>query len=72
MGRQVYASALLADGYVYYLNRSKRSFVVTAQPTFELVSTNDLPAGSLFDASSAVTGGRLLLRSDKCLYCIGH
>jgi outer membrane protein assembly factor BamB len=71
-GGQVYASALLADGHVYYLNRSGRTFVVTAQPTFELVSTNDLRDGSLFNASPAVTGRRLLLRSDKFLYCIGH
>ncbi|MDP6358786.1 MAG: PQQ-binding-like beta-propeller repeat protein [Planctomycetota bacterium] len=68
---QVYASTLLADGRLYYLNRSGRMFVLAAKPKFELLSTNDLRDGSRFNASPAVTGNRILLRSDKFLYCIG-
>lgn len=67
---QVYASALLADGRLYYLNRSGRTFVVAAKPEFELLATNDLRDGDLFNASPAVTGKQLLVRSDKVLYCI--
>ena len=69
---QVYASALLADGRVYYLNRSGRTYVMAAKPEFELLATNDLSGGGQFNASPAVTGNRLLLRSDKFLYCIGE
>ena len=68
---QVYASALLADGRVYYLNRSGRMFVIAAKPKFELLSTNELRDRSVFNASPAVTGNRILLRSGKYLYCIG-
>lgn len=68
---QVYASSLLADGRVYHLDRSGRMFVLSATPTFELLSTNDLRDGGQFNASPAVTGDRILLRSDKYLYCIG-
>jgi len=68
---QVYASTLLADGRLYYLNRSGRMFVLAAKPKFELLSTNDLRDGSRFNASPAVTGNRILLRSDKYLYCVG-
>ncbi len=68
---QAYASALLAEGRVYYLNRSGRTFVLAAKPEFELLATNDLRDGSTFNASPAVVGNRLLLRSDKFLYCVG-
>ncbi len=68
---QVYASTLLADGRLYYSNRSGKTFVVTAKPDFELLSTNDLRDGSLFNASPAVSGKQILIRSDKFLYCIG-
>ncbi len=68
---QVYASTLLANGRLYYLSRSGRMFVVAAKPEFELLSTNELRDGSVFNASPAVTGKRILLRSDKFLYCIG-
>lgn len=68
---QVYASSLLADGRVYHLTRSGRTFVVAAKPEFELLATNDLNDGSVFNASPAVTGTQLLIRSDKLLYCVG-
>jgi hypothetical protein len=71
-GGQVYASTLLADGRVYHLNRSGRMFVLAAKPEFELLATNDLDDGSLFNGSPAVAGNRILLRSDKFLYCLGQ
>ncbi len=67
---QVYASPVLADGHIYYLNRRGRAFVVAAEPRFRLLATNELNDGSIFNASPAVTGNRLLIRSDKHLYCI--
>lgn len=69
---QVYASALLADGRVYYLTREGRTFVVAAKPEFEELATNDLNDGGVFNGSFAVDGTRLLLRSDKFLYAIGE
>jgi outer membrane protein assembly factor BamB len=68
---EVYASALLAEGRVYYLTRDGRTFVVAAKPSFDLLATNDLRDGSIFNGSPAVDGNRLLIRSDKFLYCIG-
>lgn len=68
---QVYASALLADGRLYYLDRAGKTFVLAAKPAFELLRTNDLRDGSIFDASPAVRGNQLLLRSNTHLYCIG-
>lgn len=68
---QVYASTLLADGRLYYLDRSGCMFVLAAKPEFELLATNELGDGSVFNASPAVAGNRLLLRSDNYVYCIG-
>lgn len=68
---QVYASAILAGDRLYYLTREGKTFVVAAQPEFEQLAVNDLKDRSLFNGSPAVDGNRLLIRSDKFLYCIG-
>ncbi len=69
---QVYASALLADGRLYYLTRDGKTFVLAARPQFELLAVNDLADRSIFNASPVVDGTRLLVRSDKYLYCIAQ
>jgi outer membrane protein assembly factor BamB len=69
---EVYASALQADGRLYYLTRDGRTFVVAARPEFEQLSENDLGDGSVFNGTPAVSGNQLLIRSDKFLYCIGQ
>lgn len=68
---QSYASAVLADGRLYYLARNGRTFVVKATPDFEQLALNDLSDRSIFNGSPAVDGNRLLIRSDKFLYCLG-
>lgn len=68
---QVYASSLLADGKIYYVTRDGRTFVVEAKPAFNLLATNDLKDGSLFHGTPVAADGRLFIRSDKALYCIG-
>ncbi len=68
---QVYASAVLGDGKIYYLARNGRTYVVAAKPQFELLATNDLGERSVFDASPSIAGGHVYIRSDKTLYCIG-
>lgn len=68
---QVYASTLLAGDRLYYVTRSGTTFVVAAKPEFQLLSTNPLRDGTQFDASPAAADDKLLLRSNKHLYCIG-
>lgn len=67
---QVYSSALLAEGRVYYLTRDGKMFVIAAKPQFEQLAVNDLSDRSVFNGSPAVAGKNLLVRSDKFLYCI--
>jgi outer membrane protein assembly factor BamB len=68
---QVYAAAVLADEKLYYVTRQGKTFVIAAKPEFEQLAVNDLADGSTFNASPAISGGRLFLRSDRFLYCVG-
>jgi len=69
---RIYASPLAADGKLYYVSRDAGVFVLAARPEFELLAHNKIDTdASIFNGSPAVAGGRLLLRSDRALYCIG-
>ncbi|MEZ6128665.1 MAG: PQQ-binding-like beta-propeller repeat protein [Planctomycetaceae bacterium] len=67
---QVYASAVLADGKIYYVARNGKTFVVAAKPVFELLATNETEERGRFDASPAIADGALFLRSNRFLHCI--
>jgi outer membrane protein assembly factor BamB len=68
---RTYASATLADGKIYYVTRDDVTFVVAARPKFELIATNRVADKSRTNASPVVDNGRLLIRTDQHLYCIG-
>ncbi|MBI1904061.1 MAG: PQQ-like beta-propeller repeat protein [Planctomycetia bacterium] len=67
----VYASGVVADGKLYYVSQHNGTFVVAARPEFELLSHNTFDDDDRTNASPAVDRGRLLIRSDKYLYCVG-
>jgi outer membrane protein assembly factor BamB len=68
----IYASGVLAEGRIYYPSRKKGTYVVAAKPKFELLAHNVIESDtSVFNATPAIHQGRLLLRSDRFLYCIG-
>lgn len=68
---QFYASTLLAEGRIYAVTRNGKTFVLAAKPQFEQLAANDLSDRSIFNGTPAVDGSRLLIRSDKFLYCVG-
>jgi outer membrane protein assembly factor BamB len=69
---RIYASALVADGKLYYLSRNNGAYVVDASPKFKLLAHNTFASDrSVFNASPVVADGRLYLRSDQALYCLG-
>ena len=68
---QVYSSALLVDGRLYYLTREGKTFVLAAKPEFEQLAMNAFDDRSVFNGSPAVSGKQLLIRSDQFLYCLG-
>ena len=68
----IWSSPVLADGKLYYVSQSKGTFVVAAQPKFELLAHNVFADDdSRTNASPAVSNGQLFLRTDRNLYCIG-
>jgi len=71
-GIQLYASAVVAGDLVYAVSRSQGTFVIAAEPEFKLVSQNKLPDDATnFDGTPAIVDGKLYLRSNDSLYCIG-
>jgi hypothetical protein len=68
---QIYSASVLADGKIYYLSRNGRTYVLPAAPRFEEPKVSDLADRSAFNSSPAVSGGRIYIRSDRYLYCIG-
>jgi hypothetical protein len=72
-GKPFYASPVLADGKLYCPSRKNGTFVIAAKPSFELLATNVIATdASQVNASPAVDGNQLFLRSDKALYCISE
>ena len=69
--KTVYASPLLADGKLYSVSRENGAIVWAVGPEFKQLSRPTLDDKSVFDATPVPSDGRLLLRSDKFLYCIG-
>ncbi len=70
---QVYASLVAAGDKLYAVTRTKGTIVLAARPEFEVLAHNlvDNDAG-ICNAGPAVSHGRLLLRSNKYVYCIGE
>ena len=70
---QIYASPVLAGGRIYFTGRGGRTVVVAARPKFEQVAVNTLENNrGVFNSSPAVSGDRLLLHSNRALYCLGQ
>jgi len=69
----IYASAFLAGGRIYYVSRNQGTYVIDAKPEFKQIAHNVIASDtSVFNASPAAMDGKLLLRSDRRLYCIGR
>ena len=69
---RTWASPILADGKLYFVSQFKGTYVVAAQPKFELLARNVFDDdSSRSNASLAVSDGQLFLRNDLYLYCIG-
>jgi hypothetical protein len=67
-----YSSPVLADGRVYLFTRRKGGYVLAMKDKPEVISHNDLGDTTDFNASPAIAGGNLFIRSQQYLYCIGE
>lgn len=70
---RVYASIILAGNRLYLTTRENGIFVVNAQPEYTEVAHNTIASDdSLWNATPAVSGDRLLMRTNRFLYCVGQ
>ncbi|QDV23292.1 outer membrane protein assembly factor BamB family protein [Aureliella helgolandensis] len=66
-----YASPVIADGKLYFVNGSGQTFVWQLGDELEQLSVNRVTDESeSFGGTPAVSQGRIFLRSDKHLYCV--
>jgi outer membrane protein assembly factor BamB len=70
-GDKVYASLVFGDGKLYAVSRQGLTVVLAGGEVFRELARNDLGDKSVFNATPAVSGGQLLIRSDSFLYCVG-
>lgn len=70
VGGNFSASPVLADGRIYFLSEAGVTTVIEAAPQFKVLATN--PLDEKCQASMAVSGGRLFIRTEKALFCIGR
>lgn len=63
------ASAVLADGKIYFLSEQGRTTVVEAGHEFKIVAQNELQEKCC--ASPAISQKHIFIRSEDALYCIG-
>src|SRR5260370_27397788 len=70
-GKGFYASRVLLNDKVLCLRQDGRTFVLDPGPELKIVRENVLSDGTDFSASPAIADGRMYLRSQTHLYCIG-
>ena len=68
----VYASPVVIGGKAYIVTRENGTFVMDLSGKGEVLSQNKLDDETDFNASPAVADGKLLLRSNRSLYCIAN
>jgi outer membrane protein assembly factor BamB len=70
LGGEFYSSPVLIDGKVYLPKNNGDIFVFPAKPKYELLARNSVGESVL--ASPAVADGRLYIRGEQHLFCIGQ
>lgn len=64
-----HASPLLIDGLIYAPSTAGDIYVLAAEPTYRLLARNEL--AEVTRSTCAVAGGRLYIRGERTLFCIG-
>ena len=69
-GKPFYASPVLIGDKIYAVSRRNGTFILAAKPSFEKIATIPPLDGSQMNATPAVVGNKLILRSEKAVYCV--
>lgn len=70
--RNIFASPIVLAGKLLFLIENGETVVMEPGPAFKVIHRNKLEDESVFRASPAVADGKLFLRSQSHLYCIGE
>jgi len=68
LGKQ-YSSPVLVNGLVYMPNDEGVITVIKPGPVFEMVAQNSI--GERMNASPAISNGKIYLRGESNIFCIG-
>lgn len=68
----VYASPIVINGHAYIVTRRNGTFILNLSGNGEVLEENRLDDDTDFNASPAIADGKLLLRSNRALYCIAE
>ncbi len=73
-GKPFYASPILVGGKIYAVSRANGIFVIEpSQDALKVLAQNKFAGDdTLFNATPAVSKGKILIRSQKKLYCVGE
>lgn len=73
-GKPFYASPIISNGIIYAQSRANGVFVIEpSKEGLKVLSQNKIEGDdTLFNATPAVADGKLLLRSQKAIYCVGE
>lgn len=70
-GKPFYASPVLVNGHLICVSRKSGTFIIPASTQYKKARINVFASDDpQFNATPAVAGDRLLLRSEKALYCV--
>jgi outer membrane protein assembly factor BamB len=64
------ASPVFADGKIYFLSETGETTVIDSGETFKVLACN--PLNERCQASIAISGGNILIRTEKAISCIGQ
>lgn len=70
---RIYSSIVRAGNKLYVTTRDQGIVVLAAKPDYEELAVNVIESDeTLVNASPAISGNQILLRTDRYLYCIGE
>ncbi len=70
VGGNFAASPVTGEGRIYFVGDNGETTVIEAGPAFKVLAKN--PLGEKVQATPAISQGRLFIRTEKNLFCIGE
>jgi outer membrane protein assembly factor BamB len=69
-GKPVWGACVLVGDKIYAVDKQGVTFVLKADPTFEVISAN--PLGEASNCTLAFSNGEIFIRTENALWCIAE